>query len=422
MKRPDFGTLTRKIKPALWQNIRKGIVCGLLLFIAAIPVVFLNSIYGYLPLLTLALTILLSRGYLAVLKRTLSFEEKSDLDNCKRKTEIEFKVEMKNAFFLVFPKVEIYFYVSDLFGADDAVTQSVLTLAPKETRTFEFTVRFDHIGSYTAGLKKVKIHDLLGLFSCTLENPKEYRVNVAPRIFDVERLQISNTSLTESQQMIVPTVVDGTDYAGVREYVWGDPIKLIHWKLSARTETYMTKQFESYGNVGLAVILDFFSPEYSSETMMEIFDTVVETGLSIGNYAQEQGLEYEIIYSNKNNEKKKFNTGHYQDFVELLQDMPKISSTEGERTGIELLTEEGNARYSQGNIAFCTANITNEMAGALLELKMKKKNPLLFAIVPDSLEGEEREAFLKPLKTLDSGNIIYYILSSAEELGGGGAD
>ena len=83
MKRPDFGTLTRKIKPALWQNIRKGIVCGLLLFIAAIPAVFLNSIYGYLPLLTLALTILLSRGYLAVLKRTLSFEEKSDLDNCK---------------------------------------------------------------------------------------------------------------------------------------------------------------------------------------------------------------------------------------------------------------------------------------------------------------------------------------------------
>lgn len=219
--------------------------------------------------------------------------------------------------------------------------------------------------------------------------------------------------------MVIPTVIDGSDYAGVREYVWGDPIKTIHWKLSARTDNYMTKQFESYGVTGISIILDFLSPQYPSETLMSIFDSVVETALSVAEYAKEKGMEYEILYADRKNEKKKASVQHAADYVELIQDMPKISVTKGEMTGIDLLRDECNNMYSQGNIAFCTASLTEEMVNILMEINNQRKHPILFAIIPENMKDEEKDQLLKPLRMLDSANISYYILSSASELGGG---
>lgn len=414
-KKQKTGTQRRNI-----NKIRKLVCCVLAVCVTGIPAVFLNTVYGYLPVLMVLLSFAGSWGYLQLLRKQLVFEELSDLSNCIRGTEVDFTVRLANkSKLIIYPRLEPYFYISDLFGADDTVTSQTITLAPGEERTFDFSVRFDHIGSYSAGLKKIVIHDILGLFTYTYINPSQYQVNVAPRIFDVERVRISDTALTESQKMVVPTVVDGSDYAGVREYVWGDPIKTIHWKLSARTDNYMTKQFESYGTVGISIILDFFSPEYDGDTMMSVFDGIVETGLSVGSYAEENGIEYEIVYSNRQKETKRFNNGKYTDFAEVIKDMPKISATEGRYTGYDLLQEEGGSRYSHGNIAFCTANITEDNMNLLAELRNRRKNPILFAIVPDVMSEAERDAFIKPLRILDGADISYYILASAQELGGG---
>lgn len=409
----------RKKNPKRRIMVKKIIFCVLAVAITGVPAVFLNTIYGYLPGIVVVLGIAISYGYLHILKRTLTFTELSDLSNCERGTQVEFSVRIKSRFFLVYPKLELYFYISDLFGEEDTVTKSVITLAPKEVRQFDFSVRFDHIGTYSAGLKRMKIYDLLGLFTYEQKNPKEYQINVAPKIFDVASLQISNTTMTESQKMVIPTVIDGSDYAGVREYVWGDPIKTIHWKLSARTETYMTKQFESYGVMGISIILDFLSPEYEAEVLMSMFDSVVETGLSVAEYAEENGMEYEILYTDRKGEKKKANTGRQTDYVQMIQDMPKISTDQSISSGIGILREECNNLYSQGNIAFCTANLTQEAVDLLIEIHNKRKNPILFLMIPEHMKEEEREDYLKPLGNLDSANVFYYILSSARELGGG---
>ncbi len=398
---------------------RKIAFCVLAIAITGVPAWFVNTIYGYLPVMVVAMGILVSAAYLQVLKRSLSYRELSDLSNCRRGTSVAFTVKVENRFFLVFPRVELDFYISDLFGEEDTVTRSIITLAPRETRQFDFAVRFDHIGTYSAGLKRIRLHDFLGLFTHEIRNPREYQVEVEPKIFDVASLEISNTTLAESQKMIIPTVIDGSDYAGVREYVWGDPIKTIHWKLSARTENYMTKQFESYGVTGISIVLDFLSPRYDGETLMSLFDGIVETALSVAEYAREQGMEYEIVYHDRRGAKRKENMGAYTDYAQLIRDMPKIFTEKKGDTGIDLLREESNSLYGQGNIAFCTANVTEEMADVLVEIHGKRKNPLLFAVLPEQMKDEEKQDFLKPLGILDNAGVAYYLLSSAKELGGG---
>ncbi|MGI6721339.1 MAG: DUF58 domain-containing protein [Anaerovoracaceae bacterium] len=401
------------------SSIRKIIFCALLIVVAAIPAIFINTIFGYLPVFVIALLIGGSYLYLLGLRRTLEFQEMSDLSNCVRGSRIDFTVELRNRFLLFFPRVEPFFYISDLFGDEDTVTSDIVTLTPREDRRFSFDVRFDHIGTYSAGLRKVVIQDLLGLFSKTIENNEQYTVSVTPKIYDVAQLPISRTAVTESDKMLVPNPMDSTDYNGVREYVIGDPIKNIHWKISARTDSYMTKLYESYTNTGICIILDFQSPEYDPETMMSIFDSVVETGLSIGTYAVDNGLESEVTYYDKYGEKIKFSTYARDSFVSIVESMPKIHSGEKADVSLDILREEGNALYSQGNIAICTANITYDLVETLVGVKNRRKNPMLFAIVPDKLTDDERAEFVKPLHALDDARISYHILGSAEDLEGG---
>jgi uncharacterized protein (DUF58 family) len=389
------------------------------LALLSVPAVFINGVYGYLPALFAVFALLLSLGYLAALKRSLVFAEISDFSNCRRETEVGFTVELRNRSPLIFPRLEPVFYISDIFGGDDTLTSQRITLSPREKRGFDFTVRFDHIGSYSAGIKKIVIHDLLGLFSCELKNAKRYRVDVSPKIFDVSNLDIAHTVLTESEKHRAPTTIDGADYIGVREYVWGDPIKTIHWKLSARGETYLTKQFESYGIVGVSVLFDFFSPKYDAETMMSVFDAVVESGLSIGYFAEENGMEHEIVYKDFRGETKRVSRGRGEDLSDIIADMPRISHTDGARLGVGLLSEEAGSRYSHGNIVYCTANPTEEIADMLCELKLKRKRPLLIAVIPEKIADDKKDELMRPLKTLEYEGIPYYVLASARELGGG---
>lgn len=401
------------------KRIRKAAFCIFAVLLTGIPAVFLNTVYGYLPVIAVLLAILSSYGYLQILKKTIAFSELSDLSNCQRGTSVEFSVKVSNRFFLVFPKVELHFYISDLFGAEDTVTKSIITLAPKETRQFDFSVRFDHIGSYSAGIKRMKIHDFLGLFEYELKNPKEYTVDVAPRIFDVRDVDIEHNTLVENQRPMVQTILDGTDYAGVREYVWGDPIKYIHWKLSARTENYMTKQFESYGVTGLCIVIDLTAPEYESEILMTLFDSVVETALSVAAYAEDNSIEYEILYKDRKGIKKRESGGRFINYTELIADMARITAKDESFSGLDLLREECNSIYSQGNIAFCTANPSSECADLMVEIKNKRKNPLLYAVVSEHLSDEEKNELLNPLNILGGANIPYSVLTSAKELGGG---
>ncbi|MGN0703618.1 MAG: DUF58 domain-containing protein [Lentihominibacter sp.] len=401
------------------RKIKKVLFCAAAIIVTGVPAVFLNSVYGYLPVLVVVSAIIISLIYLKILKRSINFTELSDLESCSRGTRVEFTVKVINRSFLVFPQVDLYFYISDLFGDEDTVTESTITLAPRETRQFDFSVRFDHIGTYSAGIRKLRIHDLLGLFQYEMMNPREYVVNVAPHIYDIADINISHKTLTENQKPMIRTVTDGTDYAGVREYVWGDPIKFIHWKLSARTENYMTKQFESYGVTGISIILDFTAPVYDAETLMCLFDGVVETALSIARYAEDESIEYELIYKDRKGLRKRETGGRFTDYMGLISDMPRISTDDDSFSGTDLLRDECNSIYSQGNIAYCTANPTAETADLMIAVKNKKKNPLPYIIVPENLSDNERSEAVKPVNMLGSAGIPFCVLTSAAQLGGG---
>lgn len=389
-----------------------------MLFAATCPIpIYVNSIFGYLPATAVILGVAGSYVYTRIISAGMAFEETSDISVCTKGEETELSVRVINKSPLIITNANIIFSIRDIFGNDNILAAMNITMGGKEERNFDFSCRFDHVGVYKAGLKEIVMSDMFGLFRKKAVNNSLYNVTVVPAVYELSNMELSTETLSESRKMITPVLIDGFDYSGVREYIIGDPIKKIHWKLSARTDNYMTRIYETYGNPGVSVIYDFSSPGYDAETMMSIYDGIVETGVALCRFAQKTGMEHEIIYIDKEGFKATGTVYENSDLPNLTESLPVINSTKAASAkALKLLEETGMAMYSLGNIAICTGSATAEMIDMLISIKNRGRNPLLILIIPKELTENERRNITAPLRALDDYGIGYYAVYSCEQL------
>ena len=396
--------------------IKKVLACVALLLLCVVPALFVNSIIGYLPALIVACMLIYLGLYSFIIRRSTSFEELSNLTSCERGSRIDFKVNISNRSPLLLSRVEPQFYISDLFGDDESIMKRVTTLAPFEDREFEFTLRFDHIGVYSAGLRNITVYDLLGLFTHTMANANRYEVSVTPRLYYLRDFRVSNELMNESQKMLTSVINDGMDYAGMRDYEMGDPMKSVHWKMSARSRKLVTKLHESYVNPTLTIIMDFHTFPYDHETMMNIYDAIIEIAFSVDQYAHDNSIDSYIVFQDRNGVKRRESIGASERYGTIVAELPRISSEKFKGVAVDYINDEIENPYAANNIVICTSCFDDRMVSLLANARNRGKTPTLFGIVPKELPEEERRNVTRPLRLLDSATTPYYILDSADDL------
>ena len=410
LSRP-FKSLARKRK-----TVGKALAILLSIALSWLPAPFLNSIIGYAPGLFVTFGILLSGVYLLFLRRGLDYAQASRVQGCTRGETTDFVLRLRNKTVLLYPRIEVVFFQGDLAGGEARTSTADVMLAPLATRDVMFSMRFDHIGLYDAGLKRIVVHDLIGLFSFTFENEDKVSIEVLPRMHDLASVSFSSEAPTESVKSMKTVLNEGLDYAYVREYRWGDAIKSIHWKISARFKDYMTRIYEINANPGLVTVIDFNGPDVDVEVLMGLYDTVVESALSVSAYARRQGLESSIAFMDELGEEQRFK-GRMEDegkrrLMGLLREDPSCYAGSA-RT---IINREVHSPYGQSNIALCTACLDEDLVQALLEVKMRHKNPILFLAIPNGLERVEERELLAPLRRLDAAHVEYFVLRDAADL------
>ncbi|MDO4183086.1 MAG: DUF58 domain-containing protein [Coriobacteriia bacterium] len=375
------------------------------------------TLIGWAPFVAVVCAILFSFFYIRLLKPRLSFSEEADSTFCQRGEAVLFTVRFNNPTPLFVFQARAYFYVSDLFGNKASEDSVSLALGPFDENSLDLHLSFDHLGTYTAGLDRVEVKDFLGLFGYTWTNTSRKNVNVTPKIQLIEDLEFSSEAMLETTKAAKSALSDSMDYAHVRDYVPGDPLKTIHWKLSARSENYLTKLFEIYTNPGVGIILDFYSPSEQATELMGAFDAVVESGFSIAQYAQRKGMETELFFRNRYQENQRVTAWGQGDMPKLIDDMPRMSNEqELQDAAANILRDQITSQYGQNNIVMVSANIESRLVSLLVEAKLRKRAPMMVAVVPAGLDGRALDAYCAPLAQLDAADIPYMVLSRSDEL------
>lgn len=402
---------------------KQWLVKGLLLFAALIacglPVLLIASPISYVPLITVVLLVLCSFAYVHVLKRTFSFSEEQIQQVCERGTNAALKVTLTNKSIFPHSYVDVRFSISDLFGGTAAVKNITVSLGPRQTNSFEFDAQFSHVGRYTAGVDCVVLHDFLGLFSAKIVQPICHQVLVRPRLFDFPDVTMEESSDSVTQLMKVINSTDSVDYSGVREYRFGDPMKTVHWNLSARAadRSLFTRLFEEFVSPSLSIIMDCFSDFKGNEELMCVFDGIVESSSSFARFARCQGVDCVVRYLNRSWEGVSVNLGTEADTEQLVLSAqriaPLVENPQHAALPLEMLVQEGARARGSANVAFVTARLSEEMLVVLSELASRHTLPILVLCLPASFAGKERKAYLKPLAALQGLGIPYFVMESS---------
>lgn len=400
------------------RSVGKGVLIVLFLAVCWLPAIVINNVMGYAPGIFATLAIVFSGLYLLLLRRGLEWAEATRVSECIRGEQVDFVVRLQNKSILLYPRVQVVFYQSDLFNDVGRTSSSDIILTPRAQRDFTFQMSFEHIGTYQAGLKRVVVHDLLGLFHVTFENPTAQNVEVLPRMHELTDVVFDSEAPTQSTKAIRTVLNEGMDYAFVRDYVWGDPIKSIHWKLSARSENYLTRIYESNANPGLTTVIDINAPKAQANVLMQLYDAVVESALSLNEYARRSGLESSLTYMDDCGDERRFEGRVEHDGLRQLMGLLKEDASCYAGNANTLLQDELNSPYAQSNIALCTCSLDQSLIETLLAIKSRRKNPLLFYAIPKDLDPDERRELLAPLRRLDEASISFCVFSSVEELAG----
>ena len=139
-----------------------------------------------------------------------------------------------------------------------------------------------HVGVYSPGVKAVTVSDLLGLCSRRVEPKHEDGgLVVLPVPFEVgEQVYAAGESGSESMARASEDVTSPTD---VRAYQQGDPLRKVHWKLSARKQELMVRRYEAPVMPDALILLDCSQPprQAGEEAEADLKDTLLETAASI---------------------------------------------------------------------------------------------------------------------------------------------
>ncbi len=394
------------------------LVCAVIVLVA--PVLLVASPISYVPLIAAILLVVVSAIYLQILKRSFTISIAQMETSCERGSDAGLAVSLTNSSVLPFPRVEMEFFVTDLFGGYDDVRRLTCTLSTREKTDLPFDVRFSHLGTYEAGIERVVLYDLLGLFRSRINEGMRRSVAVRPRKVDLRSVGDMQAVPDESLNMLKTVASDDMDYASVREYYYGDPLKTIHWNLSARSPdaTMYTRLFETYVNPALVIIIDPYSPSWDTEDLMSLFDGMVEAACALSAQAREIGIDAEVRYIDSFHAPASTRLITTEDADDLVRDMLRITPTEEATSYVgepeEMLRSAGLSSHGFGNVALVTSRPDAGFISALIEVRMRKRNPLAFVSVPRSLEGLERDQFLSPLKRLAAAGVPYYVVESTE--------
>ena len=155
---------------------------------------------------------------------------------------------------------------------------------------WRYVLECRHRGDYRLGPLRLRSGDLFGLFPGEIVVPSFHQVLVYPEIVPLKGLGLPLRELTGSITAPRNLYEDTSRTAGTRDYQYGDPLKRIHWKGSARHRVLHVRQFESTTSMNLLMILDVASFNRPGAETAAAFEVAVTAAASCAYEAQRHQL------------------------------------------------------------------------------------------------------------------------------------
>lgn len=143
-----------------------------------------------------------------------------------------------------------------MFGTEER--KRILLESVESENCYPLRMRMPLCGEITIQCERIRIYDLLGLFYAEIAPFREMRTTIYPEQVSVE-LELENQregAFSEDGIMQNRKGNDPSEMYDIREYVPGDDVRTIHWKLSSKTEGLILRQPSAAMHYQIALMPD----------------------------------------------------------------------------------------------------------------------------------------------------------------------
>lgn len=163
--------------------------------------------------------------------------------------------------------VSIHPVLSKAFGYD-AFDADAHTLDSYEYKVIERKLICRRRGFYTLGQVRFEVTDPLGMLRSRFSKSRPIELVVRPRTDLQEALDTSPQERFGVRGMSLRPLSDQSSIKAVRPFDEGDSLRDVHWKLSAKRGTLMTKQYSQSVESLIYLYIDAQTAVYDSEGIM----------------------------------------------------------------------------------------------------------------------------------------------------------
>lgn len=233
-----------------------------------------------LPLISTLITVFSMRGVTAeIIIKNASIQKNEELP-------IQLKVY--NKFFFLVCRVRVKLTIRNELLQQEQ-TRTIFITASHSGQTVEQIISSKYCGILSCSIAELRIYDALGLFSFRKKSESSYFIAVLPSVYPLMSI---NSTIIQDVLNNVPSIImkgnDPSEIIEIRDYRDGDKHARIHWKLSAKYNQLMVKDFGD--PISYDVLMMFDLNGTSNEQLSGLLDVVY----SISDFLLKYQIAYEI--------------------------------------------------------------------------------------------------------------------------------
>lgn len=210
---------------------------------------------------------------------------------------ITYRMKLVNNTSLLFAPMSIH------FGGTHALFQEVRgeegvfrIVGPQSEVIIEKEMECRYRGNYPLGVDQVIIKDYFNFFRLTYRDIEPFTILVYPKLRELES-RIMRSVANESDESVMAVANDNRSiFSGVRDYIPGDALNHIHYKLSAKKGDWLTKEYQGQVTHKTRIFLDTTMYQLNDEQRVIYEDYMVEACVSVIHHLLLNHVETHLYY------------------------------------------------------------------------------------------------------------------------------
>ena len=364
------------------------IIIGSFLFTILYSDYFPLAIFITVLLLPIVLNIIIR-----IINKNISLDIQSNNVLENKDEEISIKIFIKNN--SIFPALngELKLSYYNKFSNNKEIEYINFPINSKERESITFKIKSKYCGKLIIEAESLKIYDYLTISSVKKKLNKSKEIIILPNIYnlsffnkvlDVNSLDGENFSKDKSGD-------DPSEVFDIREYVEGDKIQRIHWKLSSKINNIMIKEYSQPISSSSIIIVEFCEDKNNINIIQGIIETAISLSYMLLSYNY---IHYICWYDKSKDYFYKVIINSEEDILGVACELLSLTTYEEDILSLKHYNIESDGeKYSRK--FYITSNIPKDDIAYLEE---NENMDILYL-------KDKREVNLNNLKVIDGNNL-----------------